>query len=445
MHRTLQEMIADLLTQRGSLVESTEDGCMDIVVTREVSKALAMPEHARLCFTYGESGDGMTYASYDSDFFRSLKRLFGGGEKFSAVRFEPPPANIEKLSKSIPERLPLRNATYRMGKSEFKEVSYLLFYFTYTALSDEKYEGMLPVLINEMNLSAVPFIGNHEGFSDDAGYQGSIERQVKEEVLCAAYAAGTGMVRERLKDFLKSLERRLNRDIRRITEYYEALGNETKKIIEKKVLSLGTVDKVREAVGHAKTNASPDTLQVLDCLEEELKTKRVVGEGQIRDRVLLCEGGDKLLGKLDAIEAERKGKIQDLVAKYAVTVQMEPVSVINIGVRVPVFWIEMRRRLASRQFPLTYNPITRHIDPLPCESCYAPVAPYSLCDEKLHIICSRCFASCPSCGKHYCKACYTTCLKCRDSGAPEEINEKEKISTMAWNRDRTFQGGRNGT
>jgi len=42
------------------------------------------------------------------------------------------------------------------------------------------------------------------------------------------------MAKEELVDFIKSLERRLNRDIKRVYDYYETLKEETVRVIEKK-------------------------------------------------------------------------------------------------------------------------------------------------------------------------------------------------------------------
>ncbi len=65
----------------------------------------------------------------------------------------------------------------------------------------------------------------------------------------------------------------------------------------------------------------------------------------------------------------------------------------------------IKRRLASRQFPVTYNPLTRHLDPLPCESCFHPKGAFYICDDRLHIVCAGCFRTCPDCSKQYCHAC----------------------------------------
>ena len=119
------------------------------------------------------------------------------------------------------------------------------------------------------------------------------------------------------------------------------------------------------------------------------------------------EEREKAAGKVRTIETERKWKVQDLTEKYGLTVQMEPSSVIRVETRAPVFWLSIKRRKGVRSFPLTYNPILKVLDSLPCEACFYPARSHSICDDRLHIVFRRCLSSCPRCARGYCAACYS--------------------------------------
>ncbi|MBI4652341.1 hypothetical protein HY745_13915, partial [Candidatus Desantisbacteria bacterium] len=194
----------------------------------------------------------------------------------------------------------------------------------------------------------------------------SLEDIRREEVEKVINSIGIGqmeIVKEQIKDFVKSLERRQNRDIHRVYDYYHILIQESQNFLEKK------------------------------CSTEELK--------------------QKTLNKIEAIKTELKWKTNDLISKYKLNIQMEPITFIRIESKAPVLWIEIKRRKLSRLFPVTYNLITRHLDNLPCESCFNPVKPYYICDDKLHIVCSKCFKLCSKCGKNYCSVCFKSgCPKC---------------------------------
>ncbi len=373
MNKTLHEVISEILTHNGAVVEETDDGCLEFLAPQTLSDKLSLPEHGRLRFGYNDSCGDAISATYDSELFKAMAGLLKGKGEFSVASFESYQPDTEKLLKHLDETIALNNASFRLEKSEVKNISYLLCYFKYTAISDEKREGIAQVLINELNLSTVPFENGFLRLEDSGQGSTDIDRHNLKTVFRSSYSTGAGIVKERLKEFIRSLERRLNRDIRRVHEYYGALGKEAKIAIEKKAASA-------------------------------------------KDRRVEEEDIDRLLKKkINAIETERGWKVQDLITKYSLNIRIEPVSVIRIETQSPVLWINIRRRLGTRPFPVTYNPVIKKLDDLPCELCFNPTKPYFICDDKLHIICSGCFKACPHCGKRYCGICCRNgCPKCEN-------------------------------
>jgi len=259
---------------------------------------------------------------------------------------------------------------------ENQRVAYALIFFKYVALSDEKREGIFSLLVNEQNLSTFALNGNLTAFWEDLKEPEEILTRSEgiSSALQAGFSAASLIIKEEFEPFIKSLERRLNRDIKRVFEYYETLKVEIQKAFEKRVFSGKDFPEAQS--------------------EEERKV---------------------LSGKLDAVEGEKRWKIQDLVSKYALNVRIEPVCIIDIETESLVFWLEIKRRLSSRAFPLTYNPLLKKVDSLPCEGCFHPRGMYYICDERLHILCAACFRKCPGCGKQYCSVCHPKrCPKCKN-------------------------------
>ena len=252
-----------------------------------------------------------------------------------------------------------------MERKEEKPISYLLGYSKYCARSDDRQEGIVGCLINELNLAVqkttseiLDFIGIE---AEDP--RGQVKQENSERILKAIWRAQLKIVREALADFLISMERRMNRDIRRVHDYYQTLIYEQHQAMAKKAAAQ--------------------------------------------------EDYERAEGKMSAIERELKGKIQDLVGKFSVDVQLEPISFIRIETISPIFWLSVKRRKEARQFPLTYNPVVRSLDPLPCEACFYPRKGYFVCDDRLHILCRECFAPCARCDKMFCRACHPKgCPKC---------------------------------
>lgn len=372
MTRPLPEVLADILTIEGALLERTTDGGLEFVAPPILSKILGIPEHGKLSFTYDAFDEIAISATYESEFFRSIDKLFSGRAKMATAIYSSQLPHIEKISKWVFEKIALSNATFRFQKVETRKIAYTLIFFKYVALSDEKREGIVSLLVNKQNLSTFALPVNLATFLDELKEPEEILARSEEvsKTLQAGFSAVSLMLREEFEPFIKSLERRLNRDIKRVFEYYEILKVEIQKAFEKK---------------------------------ERGSSEDQNGEGK-----------KILAGKLDAIEGEKRHKIQDLVSKYALNVRIEPVSIIEIKTESLVYWMEIKRRLSSRAFPLAYNPLLKKVDSLPCESCFYPRGTYYICDEKLHILCAACFRKCPECGREYCPACHPKgCPRCK--------------------------------
>jgi len=366
--RTLKEVISDILAGNDVLLEEKEGGCLEVVLPEETAKTLEMPEYARLYFTPSFEDKNGIYVSYETDFFSRLDGLVMGKGRCSVARYPFSDFNEEKIVRLLPEKISFNNAIFRPEKKGLEEISYFLFFFKYIAVSDEKREGVISCMVNGLT-RGTNFMTDY--FPDDLeevlNYK-DLEIQDCREFIEPAYKATLTIARMKLDELVNSLERRLNRDIDRIYQYYETLKDEVRATIKKK----GT-------------------------------------EGQ--------EIG-KLYGKLDVIESEKKWKCQDMAAKYSLDIKLEPLVVVQIVTETLVFRINIKRRLSARLFPVSYNPILKKIDSLPCESCFAPEPPYYVCDEKHHIVCRKCFNQCSVCGKQFCRACYDKCPKCKEnSGA----------------------------
>ncbi|MBI4522716.1 MAG: hypothetical protein HY695_02760 [Deltaproteobacteria bacterium] len=362
MRSSLPDFTRHLLAESGGVVEPSPDG-LEVLLPAEVARLLEIPEHANLSFS-GNSGEGLS-VSYNSEILKKMARLIGDRGKFSTVGFTPPLVRIEKLEEHLDKKVVFHNAVFRVERKEEKLLSYLLGYCKYLALSDDRQEGILSCLINELNLSVqktTPDILDlvTRCFAEPPG---EAERESDERVLKTLWRAQTEIVKEMLREFLQSLERRMNRDIQRVHDYYQTLIHEHRQSLQKKV----------------------------SAAEEKEKT----------------------LGRIEAIERELEGKIQDLIGKFSVDLRIEPISFIRVEVTSPVFWLLVRRRKEARRFPLTYNPLLKSLDPLPCEACFYPRKGHYVCDDRLHILCRQCFGPCLGCGKTYCCACHPkSCPRC---------------------------------
>lgn len=363
--RELIDFTAELLSHTGSVVEKS-DGGLEVLCPAEVANILEIPEHAKLSFS-GDSGEGVL-ASFESDIFKNMARLLSDQGKFCWMCIPSKPVSLEKLESRVYENTVLSNAVFRLQEWKEKAVSYLLSYCKYTAVSDERQEGIIACVINESNLSARKLLLPIWDFLE---LEAAVPETPKDTdrlgtniVLPALFKAQKEMVREDIQDFIKSLERRMNRDIQRVQDYYDTLVSETQQFMERKAASA----------------------------EEQEKGKF----------------------KCDAIKIEKTRKVQDIMDKYRLQIHIEPISFIRVETLTPVVCLLIKRRKGERSFSLAYNPFLKTLDSLTCEKCFYPTNIYMICDDNLHILCKSCFSTCSQCAKDFCSLCQPKgCPRCK--------------------------------
>ncbi|MCG6551641.1 MAG: hypothetical protein L7F77_04885 [Candidatus Magnetominusculus sp. LBB02] len=372
MTRAFGDIVKDILVHKGAVIEDYGQ-CVDVLVNRHIADTLAIPELSHICLYQGTDSDDTKHLTYDSELFERLSKLFEGKGILSHITITPQQVSNEKIAAMLQGKIIFNNAVFRHKATEIKCVSYLLLVFRYTALSDERKEGVIQLLINESNLSTSVIGGCTE--DKNAGIdviRELIERKSKVNlestdkkdislVLTAAHKSLESIVRTELTDMINSLNRRLNRNIERITDYYSAM-----------------------------------------IAEAEL---RALKKGNIE--------ADKKEDKLNAIEMELKWKTQDLISKFALTVRTELISAVRITSTTPVFLISINRRKGVREFPISYNQILKRLDTPSCEHCFSSDKSYYICDDALHTMCKKCYSACSNCGKIFCRACNLSgCPKC---------------------------------
>jgi hypothetical protein len=98
------------------------------------------------------------------------------------------------------------------------------------------------------------------------------------------------------------------------------------------------------------------------------------------------------------------------------------VQTLELVMPVRRFAVRIRRRKAERVIHLDWNPLTRRLEPPPCESSYSADRPRLVCDDALHLVTPEGIAPCGGCGRLFCRACHRErCPKCQQPLAAAEI------------------------
>ncbi len=364
-----RDFAAQLLENEGALVESIEPQGLEAMLPENLQQALGAPEFLRLGFA-AELPDGAERASLESDWLEKFGRLLddrGRRLKFAASAVVPPLGHVERM---VEHNVVLQNAVYRLSQVEQAWTRYLIFVFRYTAISDEKREGVIRFGLNLINGSAIDPMVDH--LMDAALDEDATETVTKpaasqlpadwtaEKLKRAVGRALPIRVRGRLSQFVNGMQRRMDRDLERLHEYFSGLREESWRKLKK---------------------------QKGDAARERLR--------------------------IEAAEREYQAKVADLNQKYDLRVNVEPVQTLELISQVQRVTIVVKRRKGERKLALDWNPIARQLDPPPCEWSFVAEGARVVCDDQLHIVSPAGHAPCPQCGKEYCRVCSPRrCPKC---------------------------------
>ena len=407
----LRNFVADALEINGAVVEQLAPDGLEVLAPEPVRKIMGWPELARLGFG-AERPTGAIAIGLEGDWLDRFGMLLGDHGRWAERQLAPAPKGADSkykigdadaspasigvcselgdaslaglASPGNPERLleralDLPNAVWRFQSVSPAWTRCLLLGFRYTAVSDEKREGLVWLGFNLHTGAALddmlPRLRSHLELDQDWTAPDAAVRA----------AAGPGWtsaaietrvrpflehrVRGELEPFLRAMRRRLERDRNRVQAYHDDLH------------------------GAALKRLSALT----DSKGEKAKADR--------DREML---------RAAAIEREYHAKLDDLRRNYALNVTVEWVQALDLYVPVQRFDLAIRRRKLERLVQLDWHPLVRLAEPPACDWGLGLSRTRLVCDEKLHLTEPEGQARCWSCGKAWCHACHPiACPHCK--------------------------------
>lgn len=370
----LRDFMADLLEREGAAVDPAGPDLLEVLAPPPLRERLGLPEMALLAFG-AERPAGAVPVGLDGDWLERVGALLGERGRRAVRMVVPevaPPADPERL---LGHALDLPNAVWRLKGTAPAWTRYRLLSFRYTALSDEKREGVLRLGLNMATGALLD--GEQAALWDrlaaDPDWRTPTAEALRaapppwpaERVAALTRVALPPRLSAHLAPFLRSLRRRLDRDRDRLHEYHQDLH--------------------REATKRLAT--------ARDDAEHQRETAR-----------------------LEAIVREYAGKLDDLRHNYALALTVERVQALDVILPVHRLSVLIRRRKGERVVNLDWNPLLRQLDPPPVEAGAGLERARLVCDERLHLTDAAAQGPCPSCGKPFCRACHPqACPKCGHS------------------------------
>lgn len=371
---SLQELILGYCRQVGALVEPPAYGIYEILLPDEVAARWGVETIQKFVFTpeaEPETAHNLpTYINYNHPLVETIvdevRRQTANSLSFvSNVRLEKP-----GLYAVTEKALNLPNAKLFPvhGAIERQRMYHLVrFNFKASLVSDEKRELILPVWMNlqggypvkgaEIERLAILEVENqfHHLLSAEPAWitGGALSLEVLNALLERARHAALIELAPTLAGLQKRLQRFLELDRARLTEYYDDLIKD----IEKRL-----------------RNAEEDRRPALEA-------------------------------KRAAILAERQSKLTDIEQKYLLRAELELVNLTVIAQPKLDLLVEIKKRTRSVQRRIVWDPLRHIVEPLCCDVCGQTGEGLHLCEEG-HLAHAACLApQCVECKRTYCQQC----------------------------------------
>ncbi|HEY7242790.1 MAG TPA: hypothetical protein VH678_02780 [Xanthobacteraceae bacterium] len=384
----LRDFVADVLEIEGAAVEPVDPDGLDILAPEPLRSAMGWPELTRLGFG-AVLPTGATPVGFEGEWldrFGALLRDRGRwAERYLPLLAPvPPPGEPERL---LDRAFDLPNATWRYRGAASAWARCLLLLFRYTAVADDKREGLLWLGFNQSTgavledllprLLHLLLAEQSEWREPDPGIRHAAGNRWDAAALQSRISPLLeSKVRRELEPFLRGMRRRLDRDRGRIHEYHQDLR-------------LDALKRHTALAGAANDKA----------------------EAERRRETL----------RMAAIEREYAAKIEDLRHNYALRVTVDWVQTLEVFLPVHRYEVLIRRRKGERLVPLDWHATVRSPELPVCEHGLGLDHVRLVCDERLHLTDAAGQAPCASCGKTWCRACEPAkCPRCGETESRAE-------------------------
>ena len=334
MEARLREFTENVLIRSGALVEwpaSPNAGLA--LLPRQAAALLQCPETVKL--TCQPDGEGLC-ANLATDFLDRIAPLVSAEPRVAL--FQMPELYLKKgdLAEAVSRAFTWHNAKVVVRDAQPEPVEYHAWHFLASVISEDRWEDVLQVTVNAASQATVALpdpmampdlepsrAPQPEGPST---YQTALRETARQ-------------LQRRAAPFIGRLDARLERDRKRLRDYYGAL--------------------LREETGKKHRLHTPEDPQ-----------KR-----QERRR---------------AVELELARKLAELDDRYAIQAELTPITLIRLALPALAVGCEVFRKQARRMQTIYWNPLLKELEPLSCTACGASSFSIAFTNTDVKPLCSAC-------------------------------------------------------
>jgi hypothetical protein len=345
----LEDFVTGVLTHKGGLVESCNEGSCEVLLPGHIARSLGMSEYAALAFRRDDPRPDTIFITYGSSILEEVAALLGEEGRAAAIAFPDRYVKSGDFEREAERAYMFPRARWNLIGVSRERIPYAILNFHYTAVSDERLDGSMSIAVNEATLSCPEgFLEELEKvllFKEEADLSEDLTSKPLEKVYEKACSLVRYSLAESLREFTKSMNVRLQRDTKRLHEYYR-----------------GIIDSLlRKGRGPKKTG------------EEEKSSRR------------------------DAARLEFRAKVAELREKYSVRVGVRLVSACRVILPAVRCSFKAEYKTSSAVMEVCWNSLTKSMEPVSCSACGRDTYRILICGN-LHFTCPDCGPVCPICG-----------------------------------------------
>ena len=333
--RTFAERV---VTRHGALVEWEKNAAEGLALLPPTTAALlGVPGRESLVLSHEPRPHGLAIG-ISSDFLDRAEALFATELPVCTIRLDELYLKQGALVDLIGRTFAWTNAKVRILQAQPTRVEYHNWHFLASVKSEDQWEDLITVTMNSRSGTGItldlPL--SRMDYSSAPG-----DGQDLETTCTPAGRRALILVEKRAAGFVSRMESHLDRDKKRLRDYYGAL--------------LANDDRRKHARKDLELNA------------EELRAKN------------------------RAVHLELRRKQQELLERYAITVRLRPIAVLRVDMPALAIPIEVMRKKARAFHVIYWNPLLKALEPMCCsrtgeeifavaftDDTVAPVSPAAL-------------------------------------------------------------------
>ncbi len=307
--RRLKSFAVALLESGGGLIEWPEHFKSGFAVLPPKAAAiLECPENTEITAETSDRGLTINLASM---FLQRAQGLFPRDTSAMALKIDTLYLKKSAMDEPVARAFAFPNARVKVMGVSSERVEYQFWHFAAAIESDEKWEDLVGVTINSRTRARLDLpdpLNNYDA------HPARLDQATVD--VAAATAQAATVAGEKALGFIRRLEDRMDRDMKRLKSYYHALLDDAS-------------DRNR------RTMAEPD----------------------------------KTAARTEAVELELQRKTEELRERYTLRPALRPVALVRLDAPALAVTLHAQRREGEKQLNVYWNAMSKTLEPLACGQC----------------------------------------------------------------------------